>query len=92
MVVRTTKDNIQLGHTSLRKIGQIQPNDTSSGNLSMFDPARQLVIPEPRPNVSMEKQWVDQLNEVDCALTNTSSSLGESPLCILETAKQWSWC
>ena len=32
-VLRTTKDNIQLGHTSSGKLGQIQPNHTISRTL-----------------------------------------------------------
>ena len=45
-VLRTTKDNILV--------------TLAQGNLSMFNPTRQVVIPEPRPNVSINrKQGVD---------------------------------
>ena len=50
-VLRTTKDNIQPGHTSSRKL-----NHTSSGKLEYFNPTRQFVIPEPRPNLSIENK------------------------------------
>ena len=53
---RTTKDNFQPGHTGSGKLGQIQPTIPAQGNLSMFNPTRQLVIPKPRPNVSIENK------------------------------------
>ena len=46
-VLRTTKDNIQPGQTRSGKLGQIQPNHTAQGNLSMFFPTRFFEIPKP---------------------------------------------
>ena len=37
-VLRTTKDNIQPGHTSSGKLEQTQPNHTSSGKLEYVQP------------------------------------------------------
>ena len=58
-VLRTTKDNIQPGHTSSGKRRQIQPNHTSSGKLECVQPnsTRQFVIPKTRPNGSIKNKW-----------------------------------
>ena len=54
-VLRTTKDNIQPGHTSSRKHEQTQPTHTQE-NSSMFNPNRQFMIPKPRLNVLTENK------------------------------------
>ena len=47
-----------LGHTGSGKLGQIQPNHTSSRNLSIINPTGQFEIPKPRTNTSVEnKGW-----------------------------------
>ena len=77
-VLRTTKDNIQPGHTSSGKLGQIQPNHTISRTLEYVQQKLDSLWTQ---HVN-RKQGVDQLSEVDHVLTNTRSSQGESQLYI----------
>ena len=50
---RTTFNLVTLAEGNL---GRSNPTIPAQGNLSMFNPTRQFVIPEPRPNVSMENK------------------------------------
>ena len=81
-VLRTTKDNIPSGHASSWKLGQIQPNHTSSGEY--VQPNSTICDSKTETQRIKRKQGVDQWNEVDCVPNNTRSSQGESQLCIFE--------
>ena len=81
-VLRTTKDNIQPGHTSSGKLGQIQPNHTRSRKLE--DVNKTICDSKTKTQHVNRKQGVDQLSEVDRVPTNTRSSQGESQLYIFE--------
>ena len=70
-VPRTTKHNIQRGHTSSGKLEYVQPNSTICDSRTKTKRVNQ-------------NQGVHQLNQVDCVPTITRSSQGESQLCIFE--------
>ena len=57
--------------------------DPTKPHLSMFNPNS--MIPEPRPNVSIENKG--KLNDLHCVPTNTRSSQGEAQLYIVKTTK-----
>ena len=89
-VLRTTKDNIQPGHTSSGKLGQIQPDHTSSGNFEYVQPDSTLRDSRTNTKRVNRKQGVDQLNEVDCA-PPTHVLLKVNLSCTsLKTTKPWS--
>ena len=83
-VLRTTKDNIQPGHTSSGKLGQIQPNQTTSGKLEYVQPNWSVCDSKTKVQHVNRKQGVEQLSEVDHVPTITRSSQGESQLYIFE--------
>ena len=70
-VLRTTKDNIQPGHTSSWKLEYVQPNSTICDSRT-------------KSHRVDRKQGVDQFNEVDCAPTNKRCYQGKSQLYIFE--------
>ena len=55
-VLRTTKDNIQPGHTSSGKLGQTQANRTSIGKLEYVQPNSAICDSKPRPDVLIENK------------------------------------
>ena len=83
-VLRTTKDNIQPGHTNSGKLGQIQPNHTGSGKLEYVQPNSTVCDSRTKTHRVNRTQGVDQFNEVDCVPTNARSSQGKSQLYIFE--------
>ena len=83
-VLRTTKHNIQPGHTSSGKLEYVQPNRTSSGKLEYVQPNSTICDSRTKTKRVNQNQGVDQLNQVDCVPTNTRSSQGESQLYIFE--------
>ena len=83
-VLRTTKDNIQPGHTSSGKLGQIQPNQTCSRKLKYIQPNSTICDSKTKTQRVNRKQGVGQLSEVDRVPTNTRSSQGKSQLYICE--------
>ena len=83
-VLRTTKDNIQPGHTGSGKLGQIQPNQTCSRKLEYVQPKLTICDSKTKTQHVNRRQGVDQLSEVDRVPTNTRSSQEESQLYIFE--------
>ena len=80
-VLRTTKDNSQLGQGNL---GRSNPTIPAQGNLSMFNPNSTICDSKTKTQLVNRKQGVDQSNEVDCLPTSTRSAQGESQLYIFE--------
>ena len=83
-VLRTTKDNIHLGHTSCGKLEQTQPDHTSSGKLEYVQHSSTICDSRTKIQRVNRRQGTCQLNEVDYVPTNTRSSEGESLLYIFE--------
>ena len=83
-VLRTTKDNIQPGHTSSGKLKQTQPVHTSSGKLEDVQPNSTIYDSQTKTLRVDRKQGIDLLSEVDHVPTNTRSSRGESQLYIFD--------
>ena len=73
-VLRTTKGNIQPGHTSSGKLGHIQRNQTSSVQLEYVQPNSTICGSRTRTKRVNRKQGFVKLSEVDCVPTNTRFS------------------
>ena len=83
-LLRTTKDNIQPGHTSSGKLEKTQPNHASSGKLEYVQPNSTFYDSKTKTQSVNRKQKVDRLGEVDHVPTDTRSSQGESQLYTFE--------
>ena len=82
--LRTTKDNIQPGHTRSGKFQKTQPNHSSLGKLKYVQHNSTICDSRNKTKRVNRKQGIDQLNEVDRVPTKTRSSQGESQLYIFE--------
>ena len=72
-VLRTTEDNIQLGHTVSGRLGQIQPNQTRSGKLEYVQTSSKIYGSQTKTHCVTRKQGVDRLNEEDHLLKENLS-------------------